>query len=1316
MKAGEEILVLARKDSEVFDPVGAGESACHAEGVSGMPFSPVPAGTMSGLSMTMGAVEPPVKFSPGGSSPGDKPGDRSKLLSPGLASVTQGQHIPVKPVAANNSPSQHEIFLQLLGLECEDKNALIRCCFLAAGLKPSVLQLGVSTWQLLLKSPRNGPWLKAWFKTNAELAPPYRGRDLFPIPLPPVGAANMLLKKLRRSQPGLIELGPEDLGLKTSVRRQKNEKLLREGCRQLWKCLVIGVLNGWAVNWNVSTIRGNSTLSSAQLEACAVIDKWVQEFCMSPVAQVKLPSYGELVQARAIDYSGEETVKALPLKLGELLPGLPVKGVAGSLDAAMAASPAVRQWVEDPQLTLKPECDWPDSLPRARINATKEDWYDICVTLVDRGILAPIDLGEVFSVQGQPVLNGAFAVEKKGLPGPNEKRVTRLIMNLVPSNSYQRLMEGDLKTLASSTSWCGLVLKPGETLLWSSDDQRGAFYAWRLPHKWRAYMTFKWPIPGERLGLGDRMIYLAASVIPMGWLNAVSLFQHLHRQIGMSPQPVGAGHDPDMEWRRDRPIPLDARGKVTSFVQFYLDDFDAPELLPSSVAKELKGTLNPAHLRQRAAYKRWNVGIAEDKSQVRESRVIRMGAEINGDKGLIYSPLQKKLEACYFTLWLCGQRCPALKARLMVLGRWVRIFEFRRPLMNLLQTSWPKGDLTWRRPLGNTAMCELLECIALSPIAGTDLKAQVDEVATCSDASTTGGGLCCSGGLTEEGLNMLQYAREAKGDSPAAFAPLGAMRVAQRRGPKVFVISLFNGISALMVGLCRLDVQVVGFASCEIDKECKKLVRKRWPGVIELGSIVDVSETSIETLAHSVGYQLDLVIIGGGSPCQDLSQLLSGGKGLAGARSRLFYEMPRLFKLTAKHFPCPCHFFVENVFSMTEHNRNQFSAELQVKPYLIDSKHFSWCKRPRLFWCSWNLTAADKEDLIDHGSYIEWKGPDLRPAEKHWVDLGCNHSGSGLLPTLTRALPRRTPPRDPAGLSQATSQAVKRWQADRHKFQVYWYENHNMVTKPDGTFRTLTLAEREKLMGFNPGYVSSVLNPKKTVEEQQVLGACMLGNSFNVHVIAFLMDNLFAQADSSYVPRQWSAMLKNDVAAPLGWCSNPVFSPSSKGDSLSQELIQEFMRGADKGGSDVKLSVGVPYRIKAWPRAGLRSQLFHWRIIHGYPWRHVAHINVLELQAMVNGLQWRLRKASQFNKRVLHLVDSQVLASVVVKGRSSSRRLFKALNKLNALAVAAGVYLSVGYLASEDNPSDIPSRWGPIKGKRKPGSKTAEAPRFKPKL
>lgn len=78
------------------------------------------------------------------------------------------------------------------------------------------------------------------------------------------------------------------------------------------------------------------------------------------------------------------------------------------------------------------------------------------------------------------------------------------------------------------------------------------------------------------------------------------------------------------------------------------------------------------------------------------------------------------------------------------------------------------------------------------------------------------------------------------------------------------------------------------------------------------------------------------------------------------------------------------------------------------------------------------------------------------------------------------------------------------------------------------------------------------------------------------------------------------------------------------------------------------------FRAKAWPRTGLRSRLFHGKLINGFTWKHPSHINVLELQATVHALQWRLRKVARFRHRVLHLVDNQVVASVISKGRTSS--------------------------------------------------------------
>lgn len=62
------------------------------------------------------------------------------------------------------------------------------------------------------------------------------------------------------------------------------------------------------------------------------------------------------------------------------------------------------------------------------------------------------------------------------------------------------------------------------------------------------------------------------------------------------------------------------------------------------------------------------------------------------------------------------------------------------------------------------------------------------------------------------------------------------------------------------------------------------------------------------------------------------------------------------------------------------------------------------------------------------------------------------------------------------------------------------------------TLRALSLTEREKLMGFPEGYIAFALNPKLTIQQQFDQGACFIGNSFSVHVIAMLMDSLVAAA------------------------------------------------------------------------------------------------------------------------------------------------------------------------------------------------------------
>ena len=75
------------------------------------------------------------------------------------------------------------------------------------------------------------------------------------------------------------------------------------------------------------------------------------------------------------------------------------------------------------------------------------------------------------------------------------------------------------------------------------------------------------------------------------------------------------------------------------------------------------------------------------------------------------------------------------------------------------------------------------------------------------------------------------------------------------------------------------------------------------------------------------------------------------------------------------------------------------------------------------------------------------------------------------------------------------------------------------------------------------------------------------------------------------------------------------------------------------------------------------------------------HINILELRALIQTFQWRLRSSNFSRCRALHLTDSVVALSVCVKGRSSV--LNRLLKRFAALQLAGGIYPVLGCAESE---------------------------------
>ncbi|CAK0803605.1 unnamed protein product, partial [Prorocentrum cordatum] len=1073
--------------------------------------------------------------------------------------------------------------------------------------------------------------------------------------------------------------------------------LVDKGCQEAIEWAIIAGLNFEAEGRAAGEPRARPQIASqAQQVALANISCAAAYFAKDALEPLSDLDIDKLIKVKGIGYSGQEVERGGPLVMGELLPGLPKPGLAGSAQAMDLAAPHVQKWLLDPTLLLKPQDEWPEEVPKASVQVASDDeWYALCKHLVDAGIFEPVEDREIFQVGGKQVLAGAFAAAKSGTPTPPFTRVTRLIIHLVPQNAYQRIAETDLDTLTPSSTWASIVVPDGQALLRSSDDQSGAFHLYALPKAWRGYMALRKPVPGTLVGRPQlKWVKMAVAVIPMGWLSAVSLFQHLHRRLGIGDGPRRAGFEEKVEWRRDRPLPLVPQAKAQAWVQYYLDDFDSPEIVPESVATLIEGAISDFQKHQRRAYSSARVPWSDKKAVCRQRRLVRMGALVDGDAGRVGVTIDNLMSVGQMIMWLlAGKEKVAAKACLMVLGRLARAFEFRRPLLTTLNEVWIIPELRAASEQGGSALqqvvrlpegarSELLAALCLLLMAFTSVRATFDPVVLATDASEEGGGLCYSTGLTKHGAEV---AGADPGEEGLAFLPRGAMSSAVPpellpRGvplPTVALFDFFGGVGAAMVALSRCPCRVVVHASSEIDKGAKRRVRQRWPGVIELGDITKLAPESLEKVARSAAEAASYAIAAGGSPRVDASGLNAAGKGITCAKSKLFFELPKAFRTIQRVFGKQrTKWFVENVAGMPQDDLAMVSEVLGVKPYRIEAMDVGAVRRPRLYWLSWQLQA--RVDVIEiqetefHHKVKLHVAAEAAPvwAEDGWSLLDPSH----VLPTSAKLYKRSSPPTPVAGIKTASDIAIEQWTASSYVTQVCNFEDQNLLwDAARDKWRIPTADERETLMGFDRGYTRAAVKDSLPGVEAEIIRSSLIGNSLSVQVVSHLFAQLLAREAGRAAPD--IAPLLRAGAAPPSRGQEPEFGGVEVSDpDLERRLVFKYLRIASRGGADVRLDLQAPFRAKAWPRSGLQSNLWTRSIGRGFPWKQEAHINELEVGAAVNAVKWRARTTARFGARYLHLLDSQVAASVLAKGRSSARRLWGWMRARASYLLACGSY------------------------------------------
>ena len=1134
-------------------------------------------------------------------------------------------------------------------------------------------------------------------------------RELVPLPLPRLTV--MRETEIDRMFHSKAVLGPK----------------ARQTGAEAWQHLLVAALNGLDAHGNCLSLFGPPT--EAQASALKALLKDCQEFVSDDKARTPTDFSKEL-GAKTESYWGEPVYCAEEITLAQVIPTLPPKGIAASVDICEVVEGQLRDQLRDPESLLVPEEEWPEFVPKAKTMLKDQgEWGSLANELWQRDLTLWLPEYLLFQVHGCPVISGLFGVPKgKEVPGSPGVSQLRLICNLVPSNGFFREIRGDVDHLPYMMQWASLILHDDEVLLISQEDMTCAFYLFRMPRAWCPYFAVGLPITLDELtgnararDISQRMAgnvnpktrgYLVLQVLPMGWKSAVGIMQAVHRRLLASSLAQGNRLPTPGEIRKTAPMPTSQDQRTLKGWQAYLDNFASFIVVLMRDAAKFEGVASEWHTKARKAWEAWNIPSAQDKSVANSFEAKELGCFVDGRRGSLGTTTQRRLDAIALSLFLISARNPHRMWLAVTAGRWNFCFQFRRALSSTFYLVW-RGIAEWKncRYLPRSIAQELLTAAFAAPAMITDLRARPDLLVTCSDASPSGAGVAAAAGLTEYGV---WAARSLPKELP------------NLERPGVALVSLFGGIEAGRRALDLLGCHVVRHIAVENNKAAIRAVTEVYADVIHFR---DVLEFRREDLHRALaGAHILFVLVTAGFPCQGLSGANATRQGFDDPRSQLFFEGLRVVQdvKAEKH---SLEFLFENVASMAESDREVVTRFLGVRPVVACASGISQVRRKRYLWASWPVTSAPGVTVEERAATWKVSFEATLPEPRLWLDPGWEMIGGPDIrfPTFMRALPKKKQTFLPAGIASTPPDARRRWKSDQWRYPPYQYKREFCVRnrRRPRQVRLLNARERETLMFLGRNATKYAVNPTHVKESPQVLEderCCLIGNTFHAGVVALIFAALLHRrhllrsrpSPQELVERMglrpgelYTPGLRCDLDRPASFhrldgqrrgylhpsqsAARAAVSEESE-PALELQTLNALLRSSDYRGSDIRMDAGELLRPGQWPRRSIDPAKWSWFAVLAHPYHDKEHINILEVRSALLTLRWRSRTAGRIRSRFFHLMDSQVAIAALAKGRSSSWKLNQVLRRVAALTVAAGFAPSFGYFMSEWNPSDTPSR------------------------
>lgn len=278
------------------------------------------------------------------------------------------------------------------------------------------------------------------------------------------------------------------------------------------------------------------------------------------------------------------------------------------------------------------------------------------------------------------------------------------------------------------------------------------------------------------------------------------------------------------------------------------------------------------------------------------------------------------------------------------------------------------------------------------------------------------------------------------------------------------VLSLFDGMSCGQIALNEIGIKPDEYYASEINATAIKVTAQNFPDTKFLG---DVTNWPFWQIPWS---EIDLVLAG--SPCQGFS-LIGKQAGFEDPRSALFISFLEVLSYV-RYLNPKVRFLLENV-RMSAAHIEKISSMIGEEPEYLNSKDYSACSRPRLYWFNWDFKAP----------------PPSPQTFKHVIDFHCSEN------IMPEGWQRWWAKNSERSLSKSFSKIVE--ENDQGIAMVarqYANWNGNFIKTPCGRLRKPTKKELALLVGAPENYFSSV--SQRAAEE-------MTGNGWTVPVICEIL-------------------------------------------------------------------------------------------------------------------------------------------------------------------------------------------------------------------